>query len=147
MFGLTALQHVLDPETALQKLQFLVQNVFSHAHRMTAIISFGALLSLVLFRAFKGLFKNKWWIYNLPEILIVVVVSTSKHIIYFRSVPLTTELKYYLPATVGTCRALISLDPYPSIPGHLWSISQSLARTSNTYVKPLRRQCRFHDPF
>lgn len=105
MFGLVALQHLLDPETAFQKFQFLVQNVFTHAHKMTTIISFGALSSLVLFREFKGLFKNKWWIYNLPEILIVVVVSTSKHIIYDWLVPLTTELKYYLPTTVGTCRA------------------------------------------
>ena len=78
MFGLTKLQQLVDPETALQKLQFLAENVFTHAHKPTTIISFGALFSLVLFREFKRLFKRKWWIYNLPEILIVVVVSTSK---------------------------------------------------------------------
>ena len=78
MFGLTQLQHLVDPETALQKLQLLAGNVFTHAHKPTTIISFGALFSLVLFREFKGLFKRKWWIYNLPEILIVVVASTGK---------------------------------------------------------------------
>lgn len=79
MFGLAHLQQIVDPETALQKLEFLAQNVFTHAHKPTTIISFGALSFLVLFREFKGLFKNKWWIYNIPEILIVVVVSTGKH--------------------------------------------------------------------
>lgn len=77
MFGLTQLQQLVDPETALQKLKFLAENVFTAAHKSTTVISFGALFSLVLFREFKNLFKRKWWIYNLPEILIVVVVSTS----------------------------------------------------------------------
>ncbi|KAF8633870.1 hypothetical protein AX15_001202 [Amanita polypyramis BW_CC] len=77
MFGLTELQNVVDPETALQKLQFLAENVLSHAHKKTTAISFCVLFSLVLFREFKNLFRSKWWIYRLPEILIAVVASTA----------------------------------------------------------------------
>ena len=77
MFGLVELQHVFDPETTIQKIEFLLKNVFTHAHRMTTIISFVALFSLVLFREFKNLFKSKWWIYRLPEVLIIVVASTG----------------------------------------------------------------------
>ncbi|KIL62009.1 hypothetical protein M378DRAFT_81836, partial [Amanita muscaria Koide BX008] len=77
MFGLTKLQHILDPETTMAKLGFLLENVFTHAHKMTTIISFSALLAIVLFRAFKNMFKRNRWIYNLPEVLIVVVASTA----------------------------------------------------------------------
>jgi hypothetical protein len=41
------------------------------------LVSFGALLVLVFMRIFKGYFRNIWWIYRLPEVLIVVVLSTS----------------------------------------------------------------------
>lgn len=80
MFGLTALQHTLDPETTLDKLIFLIENAFTHLHRPTAIISFSALLALVSLRSFKGGFKKYWFIYRLPEVLVVVVVSTSSSV-------------------------------------------------------------------
>ncbi|KAK7691301.1 hypothetical protein QCA50_004695 [Cerrena zonata] len=76
MFGLTALQHTLNPHSTLEKMVFLVDNVFTHTHRTTAIISFAALLTLVLMRSFKNAFKKYWFIYRIPEVLVVVVVST-----------------------------------------------------------------------
>jgi MFS superfamily sulfate permease-like transporter len=44
----------------------------------TFMISFSALGVLVLLRSIKGLFKNYAFIYRLPEVLIVVGVSTCK---------------------------------------------------------------------
>ena len=77
MFGLTKLEHVLQPKSTLDKLLFLVENAFTHAHELTTIISFGALGILVAVRSFKQAFKKYWFIYRLPEVFIVVVVSTS----------------------------------------------------------------------
>ncbi|KIK97961.1 hypothetical protein PAXRUDRAFT_9859 [Paxillus rubicundulus Ve08.2h10] len=76
MFGLTVLENQLKPESSLDKIFFLVEYVWAHSHKLTTIISFAVLLLLVLLRAFKNCFKNTWWIYRLPEVLIVVVVST-----------------------------------------------------------------------
>jgi hypothetical protein len=79
MFGLTALEHALQPQTTLEKMIFLVENVFEHFHRTTTFVSFGALLVLVFLRTAKAFFKKWWWIYRLPEVLVVVVVSTSSY--------------------------------------------------------------------
>jgi MFS superfamily sulfate permease-like transporter len=76
MFGLTALEHTLHPHSTLDKIFFLIENVFTHYHKTTTLISFGALLVLVLLRVFKTYFKKYWWIYRMPEVLVVVVVST-----------------------------------------------------------------------
>ncbi|KAI0333331.1 sulfate anion transporter [Cubamyces sp. BRFM 1775] len=76
MFGLTNLEHVLQPKSTLDKLFFLVENVFTHSHRLTALISFGALAVLVGMRTLKRAGKRYWFIYRLPEVFIVVVVST-----------------------------------------------------------------------
>ena len=81
MFGLVSLQHVYNPEHTLEKLLFLVENAPLHMHKPTTIISFTALLVLVVLRTVKCAFKKYPWIYRLPEVLIVVVVSTSS---YFR---------------------------------------------------------------
>jgi hypothetical protein len=77
MFGLTDLLHTIHPETTFDKLVFLIENVFTYAHRTTTFISFTALLALVLLRTFKVTFKKHWWIYRLPEVLVVVIISTS----------------------------------------------------------------------
>ena len=77
MFGLTKLLHVVDPETALGKLEFLIRNAFTHANRLTTIISFSALFTFIALRYVKDKFRGTWWIYRLPEVLIVVVASTS----------------------------------------------------------------------
>ncbi|PIL32730.1 transporter [Ganoderma sinense ZZ0214-1] len=76
MFGLTALEHVVQPKSTLEKLWFLLEHAFTRAHELTTVISFGALGVLVGFRAFKQAFKRYWFIYRLPEVFIVVVVST-----------------------------------------------------------------------
>jgi hypothetical protein len=82
MFGLLSLARILHPDTTLTKIEFIVQNVFTHYHRATTIISFGALIVLVLLRSSKNMFKKYWWIYRLPEVLLVVVVSTSASCLY-----------------------------------------------------------------
>lgn len=76
MFGLTALMRAADPEHTFEKVMFLVEHAFTQSKWLTTTISFTALGSLVALRSFKSLFKNTWWIYRLPEVLIVVVVST-----------------------------------------------------------------------
>lgn len=76
MFGLVALQRVLHPETTLDKIFFIIEHAFTDANLRTTTISFAALAALVLLRNFKGFFKKYWWIYRLPEVLIVVAVST-----------------------------------------------------------------------
>ncbi|KIJ65942.1 hypothetical protein HYDPIDRAFT_110053 [Hydnomerulius pinastri MD-312] len=76
MFGLVTLENQLQPESSLDKMLFLVEYVWTHSHKLTTLVSFGVLLSLIVFRTFKGCFKNTWWIYRLPEVLIVVVLST-----------------------------------------------------------------------
>ncbi|KAJ2986195.1 hypothetical protein NUW54_g9868 [Trametes sanguinea] len=76
MIGLTNLEHVLQPKTTLDKFVFLVENAFTHAHRLTTIISFGALAVLVGMRSFKRVCRRYWFIYRLPEVFIVVVLST-----------------------------------------------------------------------
>ncbi|KAG6818411.1 hypothetical protein H0H93_005194 [Arthromyces matolae] len=76
MFGLGPLQKLVQPETTVEKLIFLVENTFAHLNPVTTTISFSALAILLLLRNLKNLFKNYWFIYRLPEVLIVVVVST-----------------------------------------------------------------------
>ncbi|KAI0710290.1 sulfate anion transporter [Cerioporus squamosus] len=76
MVGLTQLEHILQPKSTLDKLLFLIENAFTHAHKLTTTISFGALAILVAIRSCKQAFKKYWFIYRLPEVFIVVVVST-----------------------------------------------------------------------
>lgn len=78
IFGLTRLMRAADPESTLQKLSFIVENVWDHANRLTTTISLFALSVLVILRWFKGQFQKTWWIYRLPEVLIVVGLSTCK---------------------------------------------------------------------
>ncbi|ETW75348.1 sulfate transporter [Heterobasidion irregulare TC 32-1] len=76
MFGLVALEHHVNPQTTFDKALFLIEYGFTHFHQPTAIVSFGALLTLMLLRSVKNLFKNYPWIYRIPEVLLVVIVST-----------------------------------------------------------------------
>jgi hypothetical protein len=75
MLGLVPLEHQLHPHSTLEKLGFLIMNI-PNAHKPTAIVSFGAFGSLVVLRFIKNMFKGSW-VYRLPEVLIVVVISTS----------------------------------------------------------------------
>lgn len=75
MLGLARLSQLSHPETTLEKIAFIVENL-KNVNKITAVISFGALAALILFRKLKGRFTKYWWIYRLPEVLIVVVLST-----------------------------------------------------------------------
>lgn len=76
MLGLVSLQHALNPHSTVEKAIFLIDNALTHSHVLTSIISFSALAILVVTRRLKGVFKNYWFIYRLPEVLLVVVFST-----------------------------------------------------------------------
>ena len=76
MLGLTTLYREMRPHSTLEKIHFLISHAWQNAHAETVVISFVSLLTLVLVRASKNIFKKWWWIYRLPEVLLVVVVST-----------------------------------------------------------------------
>ncbi|PAV23187.1 sulfate anion transporter [Pyrrhoderma noxium] len=76
MFGLTELEHVVNPQTTLDKFIFLLRNAAENEHRPTTLISFGALAVLVALRYLKGKCRRYWFIYRIPEVLIVVIAST-----------------------------------------------------------------------
>ena len=77
MLGLTALEHKLNPQTTLEKILFLVENGFTRSHRPTAFISATALVTLVMLRMLKVSLRQYKWVTRVPEVLIVVIVSTS----------------------------------------------------------------------
>jgi Sulfate permease family len=79
MLGLTKLGRAAHPETTLDKVFFLFHHAFNHFHPHTTVISFTALLVLVFCRNFKSLFKKYWWIYRMPEVLIIVIASTGAY--------------------------------------------------------------------
>ncbi|KAL4263976.1 SLC26A/SulP transporter family protein [Pleurotus pulmonarius] len=76
MLGLSALMHQVHPETTLDKFIFILENAFTHGHRLTALISVTAVIVLLLLRWLKNAGKKYWFIHRMPEVLIVVVVST-----------------------------------------------------------------------
>jgi MFS superfamily sulfate permease-like transporter len=77
MFGLVSLQQAAHPHTTLEKMIFIVENVW-RAHKATTIISFSALAALVVLRTAKRSFRGTWWIYRLPEVLVVVITATGQ---------------------------------------------------------------------
>lgn len=78
MFGLSELTHAYELHSTLDKALFIAHHVWAHGHGLTTAISFGALGVLVIIRSLKTQLKKYWFIYRLPEVLIVVVCSTSK---------------------------------------------------------------------
>ena len=103
MFGLTKLQHIADPETTLDKFLFLISNAISNSNRLTTIISFSALFVLITMKSLKERYKGTWWIYSLPEVFLVVVVSTSLFFFYISPADqsLTIFFSSFRPAQVG----------------------------------------------
>ena len=79
MLGLTQLAHAVDPETTIDKFLFLCKNAFNHAKPLTTTISFTAWFLLVALRSVKNRFKTRWYIYRIPEVLVVVLLSTCEH--------------------------------------------------------------------
>jgi hypothetical protein len=76
MLGLTALEHKVKPETTLEKIFFLVEFGFTSPHRPTFVVSASALGSLVVLRLLKASLHRFKWVARVPEVLIVVIVST-----------------------------------------------------------------------
>lgn len=76
MLGLVPLEHVLHPETTVDKILFLLENGFENFNPITTFISFSALAALILLRIFKSRLTKYWFIHRLPEVLVVVAVST-----------------------------------------------------------------------
>lgn len=83
MLGLVGLQHQYNPHSTLEKIVFLIDNAFIHTHRLTAVVSFSALAILVILRKLKVICKRWWFIYRLPEVFLVVVISTSESTLVF----------------------------------------------------------------
>ncbi len=77
MLGLTALEHKVKPETTLEKIFFLVEFGFTNAHRPTFVVSACALGALIMLRLLKASLHRFKWVARVPEVLIVVIVSTS----------------------------------------------------------------------
>jgi hypothetical protein len=77
MLGLTALEHKVKPETTLEKIFFLVEYGFTKSHSLTAFVSACALVALVTLRLIKASLHRFKWIARIPEVLIVVIISTS----------------------------------------------------------------------
>ncbi len=77
MLGLTALEHSVKPETTLEKIFFLVEYGFTRSHHPTFVVSACALVALVMLRLLKASLRRFKWVTRVPEVLIVVIVSTS----------------------------------------------------------------------
>ncbi|KAL5504605.1 hypothetical protein ACEPAH_7268 [Sanghuangporus vaninii] len=154
MFGLSELEHEFNPETTVDKFLFLIRNVTTHEHRPTTLISFGALAILVFFRYFKSFFRNYWFIYRLPEVLIIVIVSTvlcdiqdwdRLGVEVLGSVPITTSERSFVRfplhrTTLKYARSTTSTAILIAVIGYLDSIvaaKQNAARFGYT-VSPNR---------
>lgn len=77
MLGLVPFLRASHPSTTLDKFYFLVDHL-SDSHHLTTAISFTSLLALVVLRWFKNRpwCKKRWWIYRVPEVLVVVIGAT-----------------------------------------------------------------------
>jgi hypothetical protein len=114
MLGLTALEHKVKPETTLEKIFFLVEFGFTSAHRPTFVVSACALGALVTLRLLKVSLRRFKWVARVPEVLIVVIVST-RTFLFPVSLPLPAQrLQFYRMSSVGTMMALTFLVRYRS---------------------------------
>lgn len=114
MLGLTALEHKVKPETTLEKIFFLVEFAFTNAHRPTFVVSACALGALVILRLLKASLRQFKWVARIPEVLIVVIVST-RTFLFLVSPPLPAQLlQFYRMSSVGTMMALTFLARYRS---------------------------------
>ncbi len=98
MLGLTALEHTLNPQTTLEKIFFLVEHGLTRAHRPTAFISTIALVVLVMLRMFKASLRQYKWVARVPEVLIVVIISTST----FRCSRICLVYDYNIYSSIGS---------------------------------------------
>ena len=114
MLGLTALEHKVKPETTLEKIFFLVEFGFTSAHNPTFVVSAGALGALVMLRLLKASLRRFKWVARVPEVLLVVIVSTRT---FLCPVPLplpAQRLQFYRMSSVGTMMVLTFSARYRS---------------------------------
>lgn len=79
MFGLVELEHTLHPSSTIEKLIFLLKHAPENYHAPTTAISFSTLFVLIFARSAKNRLKSYHylgWVERVPEVLVVVVVST-----------------------------------------------------------------------
>lgn len=123
MIGLEKLIHHVDPTPVSipEKILFLLEYAVSHGKKLTTLISFGSLASLIALRSLKrrvALMGGRWAtaIY-LPEVFVVVVVSTSASFItrynvqmcLIASVPVLSDVYDWHKNGVATL-GLVKLD-------------------------------------
>jgi hypothetical protein len=104
MIGLVALENKMNPESTLDKIIFLLEFSWSDHHKPTMLVSFGALFVLIFMRTLKGYFRRTWWIERLPEVLFVVVLSTSMPLVFFGWSFLTVLHSYFGLSALGQRR-------------------------------------------
>lgn len=87
MFGLVELEHAISPplETTFEKFSFLLENL-ERIHAPTATVAFSTFAILVFMRFLKSGLRQRlgprWtWIQSIPEIFLVVVISTGEVIL------------------------------------------------------------------
>jgi len=119
MLGLVQLEKTLRPKTTMDKLFFLIENA-PGLHVPTATVAFGAFAALVVLRYIKGSFKSSW-IRGIPEVLIVVIVSTctfGNFLGQFVSWQLTgwLELQSSVRSSIGIKTESMFSVLYPSTP-------------------------------
>lgn len=128
MLGLTALEHKVKPESTLEKIFFLVEFAFTDAHYPTFVVSACALGALVLLRLLKASLRRFKWVAGIPEVLLVVIVST-RTFLFPVSLPLPTQhLQFYRMSSVGTMTALTFSARYRST--QVATSSNSLSTTT-----------------
>ncbi|CAE6443717.1 unnamed protein product [Rhizoctonia solani] len=81
MLGLVKLEHSIKPVpvTTVDKFLFIVENAGTHAHWLTAVISFATLVALLGTRAVKRRLAKRegWhWVRFVPEVFLAVVIAT-----------------------------------------------------------------------
>lgn len=101
MFGLTHLSHELDLETTLDKIIFLCQYAWSNYHPLSTVVSFGALFTLIAIRSAKNQLKKYWFIYRIPEVLLVVIASTGMVSHFYHLAEINFVYQYFLPIISG----------------------------------------------
>ena len=96
MLGLTALEHTLNPQSTLEKIFFLAEYGFTRAHGPTSFISVCALGALVMLRMLKASLRRFRWVQGVPEVLIVVIVSTGTFLL-----PNIATLRLNISSSIG----------------------------------------------
>lgn len=104
MLGLEAREHAVNPHSTVEKFIFLLRNAATHEHRPTTLVSFGSLAVLVIARNLKHTrFVQKYWfIHRIPEVLVVVIISTSASAAcYKRNISVDTSDQYSAINSIG----------------------------------------------